>query len=177
MAQAHTETDRRGFLKLLNLAIGGVIAAAMGVPLVRYLFFPVRRQIVSGATEPVIVANTKEITRAPTRVEILIPEQRDAWSKVENVRLGAAWVYRDDAGQVRAFTTTCPHLGCAVDYDKEADKFRCPCHTSQFDRDGTRISGPAKRGLDPLPATVDDQGRVAVRFLRFRPDIPGREEA
>jgi quinol---cytochrome c reductase iron-sulfur subunit, bacillus type len=169
MAQA--QTDRRGFLKLLNVAIGGVIAAVMSVPLLRYLFFPVRREIVSGATEPVIVASAKEIVRAPTRVEILIHEQRDAWSKVENVRLGAAWVYRDEAGQVRAFTTTCPHLGCAVDYDKETDKFRCPCHTSEFDRDGTRISGPAKRGLDPLPATVDGQGRVAVRFLRFKPDI------
>jgi len=173
MAQA----DRRGFLKVLNVAIGGVIAVIMGVPLLRYLFFPVRRQVVSGATDPVVVGSAKDITRTPTRVEILIPEQRDAWSKAENVRLGAAWVYRDDAGQVKAFTTTCPHLGCAVDYDKETDKFRCPCHTSAFDRDGTRISGPAKRGMDPLPATVDARGRVAVRFLRFRPDIPGREEA
>jgi Rieske Fe-S protein len=86
-------------------------------------------------------------------------------------------VFRDDAGTVRAFTTTCPHLGCAVDYDAAADKFRCPCHKSQFDRDGMRVSGPAKRGLDPLPTTVDDEGNVRVRFLRFKPDVPDREEA
>jgi menaquinol-cytochrome c reductase iron-sulfur subunit len=171
------ETDRRGFLKVLNVAIGGLVGAVMAVPFVRYFFFPLRRRTVSGPSDPVRVASIKDVTRVPLRCEIVVPEQRDAWSKVENVRLGAAWVYRDDAGAVRAFTTTCPHLGCAVDYDKDADKFRCPCHSSQFDRDGMRISGPAKRGLDALATTVDEDGTVRVRFLRFKPDVPDREEA
>ncbi|HKA89045.1 MAG TPA: ubiquinol-cytochrome c reductase iron-sulfur subunit [Haliangiales bacterium] len=171
------ETDRRGFLKVLNVAIGGLVGAVLAVPLIRYFAFPFRRKIVSGPDDPVPIASAKDLTRVPLRVEIVVPEQRDGWSKVENVRLGAAWVFRDDSGAVRAFTTTCPHLGCAVDYDKVADKFRCPCHTSQFDRDGARISGPAKRGLDPLPTSIDDDGMVRVRFLRFKPDVPDREEA
>ncbi len=171
------ETDRRGFLKVLNLALGSLVGAVMAVPFVRYLFFPVRRRTVAGPSDPVPIAQAEDVTRVPLRVDIVVPEQRDAWSKVENVRLGAAWVFRDDAGTIQAFTTTCPHLGCAVDYDKGADKFRCPCHTSQFDRDGTRISGPTKRGLDPLPTSVDEEGSVRVRFVRFKPDVPDREEA
>jgi Rieske Fe-S protein len=121
------------------------------------------------------------VTERPLRVEITVAQQRDAWSKVENVRLGAAWLVRrpNRAGgtEIRAFTTTCPHLGCPVDFDPNADAFRCPCHTSSFDKDGNRVSGPAKRGMDPLETQIGADGRVSIRFRRFKPDVPEREEA
>jgi Rieske Fe-S protein len=171
------ERTRRGFLKLVTVALGGLVGAVLAVPALRFVIFPTRRKIVSGSNDMVPVAQASSVGDKPLRVEITVPEQRDAWSKVTNVRLGAAWLVRASASEIRAFTTTCPHLGCSVDYDAQTGVFRCPCHTSSFDKDGNRVSGPAKRGLDPLETKVDADGRVTVRFQRFKPDVPEREEA
>jgi menaquinol-cytochrome c reductase iron-sulfur subunit len=181
MAEASRRSfPRRSFLKALNLAIGGLIAAVLAVPGLRFLLFPVRparRKIVEGPRDFLPVADASSVTAKPVRVEIVAPAQRDAWARVENVRLGAAWLVRDAGGGIRAFTTVCPHLGCAVDYDPQSNDFRCPCHTSAFALSGDRVSGPAKRGMDPLETRVDDDGRVLVRLRRFKLDVPEREDA
>jgi Rieske Fe-S protein len=173
-----TPTPRRGFLKTATVLIGGAIGAVLAVPIVRYVLFPVRRRIVLGAESPVPVADEAAVKPGapPLRVQIRAPEQRDAWSKVTDVPLGAAWLSRGEDGKVRALSATCPHLGCAVDFDPQAGHFRCPCHTSAFGPDGKRLSGPAKRGMDELDAHVED-GKVLVRFERFKQDIPDKEKA
>ena len=95
----------------------------------------------------------------------------------ENAETGGTYVVmlRDD-GSLTAFTTTCPHLGCAVDLGPDGNEFKCPCHTSAFGLDGEKKGGPAKRGLDPLPVDEKD-GRVLVTFKRFKADIADREES
>ena len=30
----------------------------------------------------------------------------------------------------------CTHLGCVVPWNKAANKFMCPCHGSQYDKNG-----------------------------------------
>jgi menaquinol-cytochrome c reductase iron-sulfur subunit len=167
---------RRSFLKALNLAIGGALAAGFAVPGIGYLLFPVRRRIVDGPRDLVRVADAASVGAAPVRVEITTPVQRDAWARVENVRLGAAWLVRDGEGQIHALSTTCPHLGCAIDFDEKARSFRCPCHTSGFALTGERLMGPSKRGMDPLETQVTGDGSVLVRFQRFKLDVPEREE-
>ena len=173
-----TEPPRRGFLKTATVLLGGAIGAVLAVPIARYVVFPVRRQVVVGGETPVPVADEAAVKPGapPLRVQIRAPEQRDAWSKVTNVPLGAAWLSRGPDGQCRALSATCPHLGCAIDFDAAAQQFRCPCHTSAFSPEGKRISGPAKRDMDPLDTTVED-GKVLVRFERFKQDIPEREKA
>jgi menaquinol-cytochrome c reductase iron-sulfur subunit len=168
--------SRRSFLKAVNLAIGGVIAAAFAIPGLRYVLFPARRRVVDGPRDFVTVGDARAIGATPVRVEITAPMQRDAWARVENVRLGAAWLVRDGEGDIRALSTTCPHLGCAIDFDPGQRVFRCPCHTSAFALSGAYESGPAKRGMDPLEIRVSDEGVVSVRFRRFRLDVPEREE-
>jgi Rieske Fe-S protein len=168
-------STRRGFLKLITAALGALVGALLAIPALRFLAFPARRKIVLGPDALFPVAQVDTVGDKPVRVEIIAPEQRDAWAKVDNVRLGAAWLVRKGS-EIRAFSTTCPHLGCSVDYDAKADGFRCPCHTSSFDRAGNRVSGPAKRGMDPLETHVED-GRVLVRFRRYKLDVPDREDA
>ena len=51
-----------------------------------------------------------------------------------------------------------------------------PRVTYYDDATGERIEGPAKRGMDPLETQVDEQGRVSVRFRRFKQDSASREE-
>lgn len=176
-AAGSESSGRRGFLKALTVAIGGVIGAVLAVPAVSFLIFPTRKRTVEGPGGFVPVGNARAVGPKPTRVEIVAPLQRDAWSLRENVALGAAWLVKDSSGHIRAFSTTCPHLGCSVDFDPVADRFRCPCHTSAFDKNGDRVDGPAKRGMDPLETQVDDDGRISIRFRRYKPDQPEREEA
>jgi quinol---cytochrome c reductase iron-sulfur subunit, bacillus type len=71
------------------------------------------------------------------------------------------------------FSPICPHLGCFYNYNADANKFQCPCHGSQFDREGAHISGPAARGLDPLPMR-EQSGQAEVTWIRYAPTIPAR---
>lgn len=169
---------RRGVLKTLNLLIGGAIGLVFAIPALRYVLFPVRRKIVSGAGEPVPVVGEGEVPAAgqpPLRVPIVAREQRDAWAVESDVPQGAAWIVRGPDGAVRALSATCPHLGCAVDFDAQAKVFRCPCHTSAFGLDGKRLSGPAKRDMDSLEVEVEE-GQVRVKFERYKLDVAGKEK-
>lgn len=153
------------------------MAAVFAYPVIRYLIFPVRRRVVTSAVGAVDVGRAAELTAggAPVRVALAATSVRDAWAVAGDVPLGAAWLVKTMGGDVQAFSATCPHLGCAVDFSPDG-VFRCPCHKSSFSPTGDRLGGPAKRGLDPLPVTVEN-GRVLVTFRRFRADVPGREPA
>lgn len=37
----------------------------------------------------------------------------------------------------------CTHLGCVVPWVGAENKFKCPCHGSQYDSNGMKIRGPA----------------------------------
>jgi menaquinol-cytochrome c reductase iron-sulfur subunit len=158
-APAPSGDPRRTFiLKALNLAIGGAIGVALGVQLIRYLVFPAAagRKIVRGSEGKVPVANDADLKEAePLRVELIAPAVRDAWSKITNVPFGAAWLVRGKDGKPKALSTTCPHLGCSIDYNPSEKRFECPCHTSAFALDGSRIKGPTRRGMYDLDAEVD----------------------
>ncbi|WP_045119156.1 ubiquinol-cytochrome c reductase iron-sulfur subunit [Haliangium ochraceum] len=148
----------------------------VAVPLLRYLLFPVGREVVSSSSAPVDVLDAEALTPGapPVRVQINASEMRNAWATAQDTPLGAAWVRKTDAGEVEALSSVCPHLGCAVDYDAQENVYKCPCHRSAFAPDGEKQSGPSKRGLDPLPVKVED-GRVKITFIRYRTDIAERE--
>ena len=61
-----------------------------------------------------------------------------------------------------ALWQTCPHLGCRVPECKTSQWFECPCHGSQYDRVGEKEGGPAPRGMDRFPGTVDARGNLVV---------------
>ncbi len=64
-------------------------------------------------------------------------------------------------GGLLALHTRCTHLACVVSWDDAAQKFLCPCHGSQFERNGTVVNPPAPRPLDRFPITFK-RGRVIV---------------
>ena len=57
------------------------------------------------------------------------------------------WLSNTDAG-VLALYKVCTHLGCLYNWDEQQFRFLCPCHGSQFEKNGTYIAGPAPRSLD-----------------------------
>ncbi len=71
-------------------------------------------------------------------------------------------IKRDEAG-FKAFSATCPHLGCQVRWEEENNRFFCPCHKGVFDPDGNAIGGPPADGdqdMYPVPLDVDAEAGV-----------------
>lgn len=64
------------------------------------------------------------------------------------------WVLQLKPGQFSAVDAICPHQGCQVEFVSASAGFACPCHFSRFGADGSRIDGPAPRGLTKLNVTV-----------------------
>ena len=63
-------------------------------------------------------------------------------------------VFRPEDRKVVVYDATCTHAGCTV--APAGTNFECPCHGSAFNgSDGSVITGPARRPLMPLAATID----------------------
>lgn len=63
---------------------------------------------------------------------------------------------RTSGGELRAFSATCTHLDCTVQYRKDLDVIWCACHNGKYDLNGHNISGPPPRPLTPYK--VIEQG-------------------
>lgn len=50
----------------------------------------------------------------------------------------------------------CTHLGCVVPWNAAENKFKCPCHGSQYDNTGKVVRGPAPRSLALAHANVEN---------------------
>ncbi len=69
-------------------------------------------------------------------------------------------VVQPSAGQYVAFSGTCTHAGCQVQFVN--GQFHCPCHGSVYDIQGRRIAGPAPQNLAKLDACADGCGVVVT---------------
>ena len=83
----------------------------------------------------------------------------DGWRQVKEKT--TAWVVKNSEGGAIAFSPQCTHLGCAYHWDASGQKFVCPCHNSEFARDGSVLAGPAPRPLDRLAAKVEN-GKLLI---------------
>ena len=66
-----------------------------------------------------------------------------------------------------ALSRTCTHLGCAISWDEEEQKFICPCHGSTFDRAGVVLTAPAMRPLDYFPVRIED-GIIRIEITNLQ---------
>jgi glycine/D-amino acid oxidase-like deaminating enzyme/nitrite reductase/ring-hydroxylating ferredoxin subunit len=57
-------------------------------------------------------------------------------------------VSRDADGHLHVCSAVCTHLGCHVHWNSTEQCWDCPCHGSQFDRDGAVLAGPAIAPLE-----------------------------
>ena len=51
-------------------------------------------------------------------------------------------------GLITPTTPRCPHLGCALKYNKAEHSWDCPCHGSRFDESGKLLNNPATDDKD-----------------------------
>ena len=68
---------------------------------------------------------------------------------------------RTPKGDLRAFTATCTHLDCTVQFRKDLGLIWCACHNGKYDLNGRNISGPPPRPLTPMRVIVQN-GEVFV---------------
>ena len=148
--------SRRSFLKLLPLGVLAGVFASIGGAAFRFL-------------RPRIGAVSDAWLDVGTVYEIQGPHPLPRKIVAENI---AGWAITTEEHNVfvlpaknnQVLSAICPHEGCEVSWDQVANRFSCPCHTSYFAADGARISGPARRGLDPLPMRVQD-GKLQVQYI------------
>ena len=43
----------------------------------------------------------------------------------------------------------CPHMGCALKWNKQEHSWDCPCHGSRFSEEGHLLDNPATADLSP----------------------------
>jgi len=80
--------------------------------------------------------------KTPSGAKIVVARQRDG----------------DAADCFVALSSVCPHLGCAVHWEPQNDRFFCPCHNGAFDATGLATAGPpaaAKQSLTKYPLKVE----------------------
>lgn len=58
------------------------------------------------------------------------------------------------AGIVRPTAPRCPHMGCALKYNKEEHSWDCSCHGSRFSDKGALINNPATNDLSGLDKKI-----------------------
>ncbi|HKZ79473.1 MAG TPA: Rieske 2Fe-2S domain-containing protein [Pyrinomonadaceae bacterium] len=150
--------SRRAFLLLLPVGIATAVFASLASA--AYRFLRPRSAVLSD--EWIDVAPLAELHGTkPINLRILV-EHTEGWAK----SLVEHSVYVLPALNNQVLSPVCPHEGCEVAWAEGRNAFACPCHESNFRPDGSRINGPALRGLDSLPSRVE-KGRLQVQFRYF----------
>jgi Rieske Fe-S protein len=162
---------RRDFLKAAAcLALGGCALAAPAGAVLVVLGQPLRSR---SAPLPVRLTRLSALPlNGPPRFFQVITERRDAWTKFPANAIGSVFLRRVGEEEVIAFNASCPHLGCAVEFQAKRDAFYCPCHDSEFTKSGAvHGKSPSRRGLDTLRVEIREGGEVWVYFENFKTGI------
>jgi Rieske Fe-S protein len=129
--------NRREILNwLLSLSSGGLLATLL-YPIVRYMIPPEEPEATSTA---VMAGKVKDFPANSGKI----------------VRFGErpAIVVHLPSGEFRAFSASCTHLGCTVQYRADREQIWCACHNGAFDLTGKNVSGPPPRPLDAFEVVV-----------------------
>lgn len=163
--------NRRSFFGALLLVGSAGMGAILAVPVLRYVLYPLYAKAGKNVWSPIGQMNKFANLSKP----ILAPldlKQLDGWREVDSSQ--TVYVTKDAQGSLAVLSSICPHMGCNVAWRDGEHDFFCPCHGSVWEPDGKYVSGPAPRGMDPLPNKIED-GKLMVKFEYFRKNVPNRE--
>src|SRR6201988_4231869 len=136
---------RRGVFMKLGILFNGVVAAALAVPIVRYLSSSITRGRANGYLGWVPLGRVSEFPAGETRLATFRnPFVTPTDGKTADT---ACWVRHIEGEQFQVFAVNCAHLGCPVRWFQQSSLFMCPCHGGVYYQDGSRASGPPERGL------------------------------
>jgi Rieske Fe-S protein len=137
---------RRRFLNWFLGTSLGAMCASMIYPLARYIIPPdvpeAQTSRVVAGHEGDLKPNEGKIFRMGDRPGILV---------------------RLPDGHYRAYSATCTHLNCTVQYRPDAKQLWCACHNGMYDLNGKNVSGPPPRPLDEFVVNVAGGDIVVTR--------------
>jgi Rieske Fe-S protein len=134
MSQAETKpasSRRREFLDyLLGTSIGATLIAIF-YPISRFIIPPqttesAENSAVAGSVKEMAV-NTGKIFKFGNKPGLLV---------------------RTSTGELKAFSATCTHLDCIVQYRPDQKQIWCACHNGQYNLSGQNVGGPPPRPLE-----------------------------
>lgn len=144
MTSAGTGASRRGFLTwFLGTSVGAMCVSVL-YPVARYISPP-----------EVPEAQTSSASAGP--VEGLRPNDARLF------RFGGqpGIVIRTTEGNLKAFSATCTHLNCTVQYRGDLSRIWCACHNGFYDLTGNVAGGPPPRPLEEYQVNVAN-GEIIV---------------
>ncbi len=128
---------RRKFLKVALAFLGSITFASFAYSLLKYLL-----------ASPAKAVESKKI---------LLHKSEVPYGEAKNIIFGDSAVMvinRPEKGFI-AFSRTCTHLGCLVEFNKNRQKIICPCHAGTYDLEGNVESGPPPRALTTIPLKIE----------------------
>jgi Rieske Fe-S protein len=145
---------RRSFVK--TAALVGAAITLTGLPLLTYVVVPALKK---RTTKWIDFGPADKLT--PGEVEMLSYEfmVKDGWIVLP--QRGFVWAKSDGPGNITIFSSTCTHLACNVIWNKETQRFECPCHSGFFDSSGRPVAGPPTRPLVAMEHKVEE-GKLMV---------------
>ena len=144
MAEVSPSIERRRFLTWFLGTTGGAFLVSVLYPILRYVSPP-----------RIPEASTSEVEVGPVND----PELVEKGFKIVHFGADPVIVVKLSDTDLRAFSASCTHLDCIVQYDpgsKEIVEFRktkqliwCNCHNGVYDLTGRNIAGPPPKPLTP----------------------------
>ena len=122
---------RRTFLDWL---VGGSALATFGAIIYPILKFMTPPRVIESTENSVVAAKLAEIPRNS--------------GKIFKFGNKPGILVRTDSGELKAFSATCTHLDCIVQYRSETKQIWCACHNGQYNLSGKNIGGPPPRPLE-----------------------------
>jgi len=147
-APAAPSDSRRRFLNWLLSTSAGALAVSILYPVVRFISPP---HVPEAATHQVEAGGTND------------PDLLEKGFKIVRFGTEPVILLRLSDTEYRAFSATCTHLECIVEYRKNLGVIWCNCHNGQFDLTGRNIAGPPPKPLTPFQ----------VHVVAGRPGEPG----
>jgi menaquinol-cytochrome c reductase iron-sulfur subunit len=155
-----TILSRRGFFVKMGILFNGLVASALAVPIVGFLFSSITRGRSDAYLAWITLARVSDFPEGETRLaSFRNPYVMPTDGKTVDT---PCWVRRIEGDQFQVFAINCMHLGCPVRWFPQSGLFMCPCHGGAYYRDGARASGPPERGLFEYPHKVQD-GLLAIQ--------------
>ena len=138
------QPTRRGFLNWFLGTSVGAMAASILYPLARYVSPP---DVLEAQTDRVVAGKETDLKLNDGKI----------------FRFGSqpGLLVRTAEGEYRAFSATCTHLNCTVQYRGDLRQIWCACHNGIYDLKGKNVSGPPPRPLEEYKVNVAD-GEIVV---------------
>jgi menaquinol-cytochrome c reductase iron-sulfur subunit len=152
-----SEESRRNFIMKISLAMGGLAAFAVTIPILGALLAPLLEK-----EDQVWVTVGAAKDFKPGTVTLVTFQNPDPKAFAGVTANTASWLRKGMDNEFIAFAVNCSHLGCPVRWEENARLFMCPCRGGVSYHDGSVAFGPPPRSLSQYKVRII-KGNVQIQ--------------